>query len=162
MLSPIHVTGVPVIDWFLFVGGLVVGVYWLRALRLARDGARRFLRNGIKAFLLFCGLAAVLSLMRAKTHWVYQQEQIAAGFAAFLFFARWQKKKRSRHIPKAVRRAVIQRDLKGQEFDSEKYHIDHVWPHSKGGSNTADNLRVLEKSKNLKKGAKRPRIREMW
>ena len=57
---------------------------------------------------------------------------------------------------------VIERDLKGEKFDPEKHHIDHVWPFSKGGSHTTDNLRVIEKKRNLRKGAKRPRMREMW
>jgi 5-methylcytosine-specific restriction endonuclease McrA len=57
---------------------------------------------------------------------------------------------------------VIARDLKGEKYDSRKHHIDHVWPFSGGGSHTVDNLRVIERRKNLRKGAKRPRIREMW
>ena len=52
--------------------------------------------------------------------------------------------------------------MKGEKFDPKKHHVDHVWPFSRGGSHTADNLRVIEKKKNLRKGAKRPRMQEMW
>jgi 5-methylcytosine-specific restriction endonuclease McrA len=105
---------------------------------------------------------ALLAAMRLKTNLQPAQEQIIAGFVALIFFGRWQGKKRSRSIPMATRRAVIKRDLKGVKFDPEKHHVDHVWPFSRGGSHTTDNLRVIEKKKNLRKGAKRPRMREMW
>jgi hypothetical protein len=162
MQPPLNITGIPNVDWVIFITGAVICLYWLRALRLAREGARLFLLNLLKAMIVFCILMAVLTAMRLQTHLLPSQEQIMAGFAALLFFGHWQTKRRSRHISKATRRAVIERDLKGQKFDSEKYHVDHVWPHSRGGSNTADNLRVIEKRTNLQKGAKRPRMRDMW
>jgi 5-methylcytosine-specific restriction endonuclease McrA len=68
---------------------------------------------------------------------------------------------RSRYIPAGIKRAVIARDLKGEKFDSTKHHIDHIWPFVLGGGNTLDNLRVVERARNLKKGKKRPRLREM-
>jgi len=81
---------------------------------------------------------------------------------ALLSFGHWQGKKRSRYIPKRVRRAVVERDLKSEKFDPQRHHIDHVWPFARGGSHTVDNLRVVDKTKNLRKGAKPPRMREMW
>jgi len=72
------------------------------------------------------------------------------------------EEKRSRYVSKATKRAVIARDLKGEKFDPKRHHVDHVWPFSRGGSHTTDNLRVIEKEKNLQKGAKRPRLRDMW
>lgn len=69
---------------------------------------------------------------------------------------------RSRRIPTAIRRAVIERDLisKGGHWDRTKYHIDHKVPHSKGGDNSMRNLHVVEKQVNLRKGAKMPGIRD--
>jgi hypothetical protein len=63
-----------------------------------------------------------------------------------------------RRIPKAVRRAVIARDLtsKGLNWNRAKYHIDHIVPFSRGGDNSVRNLRVIEKQKNLRKGGKMP------
>ncbi|HYL99356.1 MAG TPA: HNH endonuclease signature motif containing protein [Blastocatellia bacterium] len=66
--------------------------------------------------------------------------------------------KRSRYIPRAVRRAVIKRDLGRKKLDGRKHHLDHVVPYSKGGDNSVRNLRVIEKKKNLKKGNKMPSI----
>ena len=70
--------------------------------------------------------------------------------------------KQTRRIPKAVRAAVIARDLtsKGLEWDSEKYHFDHIVPFSRGGDNSVRNLKIKEKHKNLSKGAKMPGFRE--
>jgi len=110
----------------------------------------------------FCALMATLTAFRLRTHLQPSQEQVIAGVSALILFARWQGKKRSRYISRATRRAVIARDLKSEHYDPLKHHIDHVWPFSRGGSHTTDNLRVIEKKKNLKKGAKRPRMRDMW
>ena len=162
MQPPFHITGNPNADWIIFVIGAAVCLYWLRALRLAREGARLFLRNLARAALVFCLLIVILPAFRLKTHFQPPQEQVIAGVMALIFFVRWQGAKRSRYIPKATRRAVIARDLKGEKFDPQKHHVDHVWPFARGGSHTADNLRVLEKKKNLQKGAKRPRMRDMW
>lgn len=70
--------------------------------------------------------------------------------------------KRDRRIPKAVRQQVIARDLtsKGLKWDPAKYHIDHIVPFSRGGDNSARNLRVVEKARNLRKGAKMPGFRD--
>jgi 5-methylcytosine-specific restriction endonuclease McrA len=105
---------------------------------------------------------ALLTASATRTHLLPSQEMLMAGFVALIFFGRWQGKRRSRCIPKSTRRAVIARDLKGEKFDPKKHHVDHVWPFAKGGSHTTDNLRVIDKKKNLQKGAKRPRMRDMW
>lgn len=162
MPPPLHVTGDPNADWIIFIVGAVVCLYWLRALRLAREGARLFLRNLASAVLAFCAVMLILTAIRLQARLQSSQEQIIAGIVAFVFFSRLQSKKRTRYIPTTTRRAVIERDLKGEKFDPEKHHIDHVWPFSRGGSHTTDNLRVIEKKKNLRKGAKRPRMRDMW
>ena len=162
MQPPLHITGIPNADWIIFIVGAVVCLYWLRALRLARDGARIFIRNLLKAIILFCALMALLTAARLQTHLLPAQEQILGGFVALIAFGRWQGKRRSRYVSKSTRRAVIARDLKGEKFDPQKHHVDHVWPFARGGSHTTDNLRVIEKKKNLQKGAKRPRMRDMW
>jgi hypothetical protein len=43
LAPPIHITGNPNLDWIVAAVGFLVALYWLRALRLARQGARRFL-----------------------------------------------------------------------------------------------------------------------
>jgi hypothetical protein len=161
MPPPTHSASVANIVFYIVVA--VVCLYWLRALRLAWEGARLFLRNLMMAVMLFFALLAVLPAFELRTHMTSPQEKVLAGFVAVFWFGTLRRrKKRSRHISKATRRAVIDRDLKGEKFDPKKHHVDHVWPFSKGGSHTTDNLRVIEKKKNLQKGAKRPRLREMW
>jgi hypothetical protein len=129
---------------------------------LAREGIRLFLRNVAKGVCLFCILVFGLAVTRGKTRMHLPQAEVMAGMATAIYLARLQTRKRSRHIPRAVRQAVITRDLKGEKFDSTKHQIDHVWPFSKGGSHTADNLRVIDRKSNLQKRAERPRMREMW
>ncbi len=162
MQPPFQVTGNPTADWVVLIVGFVVCLYWLRALRLARQGARHFIRHVLKGVIFFCGAMVVFSALRPHTPLLPSQELVIAGFLAMLYFGRLRGEKRPRSIPKSVRKAVIERDLKGEQFDLERHHVDHVWPFSKGGSHTSDNLRVIEKKRNLKKGAKRPRMRDMW
>src|SRR2546427_6786538 len=90
-----------------FIVGALVCLYWLRALRLAREGARLFLRNLVRAALFFCALMAILTAIRLQSHLQPAQEQIISGFVALIFFGQLQSKKRSRYIPKTTRRAVI-------------------------------------------------------
>lgn len=159
MRPPFQVTGNPDADWIIFIGGIIVCLYWLRALRLAREGARLFLRNVLFALLIFGGLMCVFARLKLPA----TNAIVLSGFFALIaFVGRKKRTRRSRHYSKSVRKAVIARDLKGEAYDSTKHHIDHVWPFSKGGSHTTDNLRVISKEKNLKKGAKRPKMREMW
>jgi hypothetical protein len=158
MQPPFHVTGNPNVDWIVFIIGGFFCLYWLRAFRLAREGARLFLRNLAIAYLVFLGCLLVLDGIK-------MQNSIAvllSCIVGFIVFTKRSSIRRSRYISKSVKRAVIARDMKDEPYDSAKHHIDHVWPFSKGGSHTTDNLRVIEKKKNLKKGAKRPRLREMW
>jgi hypothetical protein len=70
--------------------------------------------------------------------------------------------KQNRRVPKAIRDAVIARDLtsKGLKWDPAKYHIDHKVPFSKGGDNSLRNLEVRDKHDNLRKGNKMPRARD--
>jgi hypothetical protein len=162
MQPPIHITGAPNLDWIIFIGGSLFCLYWLRALRLARESARRFLSNLLCAAIVFALSMAILASTRMRTNLQPSQEQVISGLVALILFGQQQGKKRSRYIPKSVKRAVIERDLQDEEYDPAKHHIDHVWPFARGGSHTRDNLRVIEKKRNLKKGAKRPKMREMW
>ena len=124
MPPPLNITGVPNLDWFIFAVGALVCLYWLRALRLAREGARLFLRNLSKAYLVFCFSMVLLTAMYPQIHLQQAQVQLVSGFVGIVLFARWQNTKRSRYISKSTRRAVIERDLKGEEYDSQKHHID--------------------------------------
>lgn len=68
---------------------------------------------------------------------------------------------RNRIIPAHVKRAVIERDLKGERFDSTIHHIDHIVPYSRDGDHSVANLRVISKTENLRRGARMPKWREL-
>jgi hypothetical protein len=145
---------------------LRVCLYWLLALRRAREGVRHFARN-----LFYVGAAVYLVVLG---FWMVTHVQNGSPTAplmfvgGFIFLAgsiislRKRRRPRKRTIPLRVRQAVKARDLGNTPFDPDKHHIDHIWPFSKGGSHTPDNLRVIAKKENLRKGAKRPRLRDMW
>lgn len=66
-----------------------------------------------------------------------------------------QSKRKRAQIPSSVQRAVFERDggrcvLCDSEADLQ---FDHIVPHSKGGGDQEDNLRLLCRDCNLKKGA---------
>ena len=143
-----------------------IGLYWLLALRRAREGVRHFARN------LFYVAAALYLVVVGFWTVTYVQNgsptapiMFAVGFV-FLAFGiislRKKRPARKRSIPPHVRKAVLARDLGNKPFDPSKHHIDHIWPFSKGGSHTLDNLRVIAKVENLRKGAKRPRLNDLW
>lgn len=150
----------------LFALCMRVGLYWLLALRRAREGIRHFARN-----LLYVAAALYLVVLG---FWLVTHVQngspnapimFAIGFvflAAGIINLRKSRPARKRSIPANVRRAVAARDLGGRPFDPDKHHIDHIWPFSKGGSHTLDNLRVIAKTENLRKGTKRLRLSDLW
>jgi hypothetical protein len=86
-----------------------------------------------------------------------EMEPILWGLlAAFVVFIR--TKPRSRHISAAVRRKKEAEFVlrTGKKFNPRKHELDHEVAFSKGGSNTEDNLRVVEKGKNRSKGSRSP------
>jgi 5-methylcytosine-specific restriction endonuclease McrA len=74
-------------------------------------------------------------------------------------------RKRTRYVPKKSKDlawAKFVQDFyrdpanRGKHPRRKDYELDHIYPHSKGGSNRANNIQVLSKKKNRKKGAKMP------
>lgn len=59
-------------------------------------------------------------------------------------------------IPKALRQAVYERDhYTCQQCGATKHlSLDHIWPYSKGGPDTMENLQTLCRSCNSRKGAR--------
>lgn len=61
-----------------------------------------------------------------------------------------------RSIPLAIRAKVMERDQYQcvECASTDALSLDHIWPYSKGGQDTIDNLRVLCRSCNSAKGAR--------
>jgi hypothetical protein len=64
-----------------------------------------------------------------------------------------------RRIPVDVRRAVLERDgltcgICGLDVEPNDIHLDHIFPHSLGGSDRLDNLQVSHSRCNRAKGAR--------
>ncbi len=154
---------VVVYQWAANSGGgqyaYLVGGLWglnsfivIRTISAAREGIRHDLSRVGGAALVGVVIYGLFAAIRPGN--VELATGLAgAGVLCVLAFGR----KRSRHIPAHVRQAVIARDLRGAKFDPRRHHLDHIQPFSRGGSHTEDNLRVVNRRKNLRKGARKPK-----
>jgi len=153
---PIRFTGNAGLDWIVLIVAGIFVLYCLKAVRLSRDAVRQALRLFILGFL--AGIVYYLwrGQMGGDPLW---GDGLFFGVFALIF-----TRKRSRHIPADAKRRVIERDFKGRthEYDPKRHHVHHKWAFARGGGHTPDNLRVIDKDKNLKKGKKRPGIWEMF
>ena len=143
-LNVVAIVGVGILAWYLYQIG-----------SRKQERIRYKIRRTIVAVVVY--LVAALILMRQglpPVEVVLISGSAGMGCAWLLV----NPPKRERRLPKAVRREVIARDLtsKGLKWDPRKYHIDHTVPFSRGGDNSARNLRVIEKQRNLRKGGKMP------
>jgi hypothetical protein len=145
-------------DWVLFLAAGVLFLYILKYAILSREHLRKVLRNFVLGFIFGFILGSRMQMPKQGTP---LSSGIFLGAVAAAFV---KAKNQSRHIPARIKRQVIARDFKGREheYDSRKHHIDHKWAFARGGGHTPDNLRVIEKKKNLKKGAKRPGLFDMF
>jgi hypothetical protein len=82
---------------------------------------------------------------------------VGLGVASFI-----KPPTRTRRIPPHIKRAVIARGMKGERFVPGIHHIHHIVPFSRGGDNSIENLRVISKHENLRRGAKMPKIRDLF
>ena len=145
-------------EQLLLLVGVLAALPILLGIRRRRQGIRHWFGKLIIVEGIYLGLAFLL-LRSGQTPLV----SILAGLVAALVVSSLFKS-RSRYVPASVKRkARAEFELRtGTKFNPRKHEYDHDVPSSRGGSHTTDNLRVISKQKNLKKGAKRPKMREMW
>jgi len=138
--------------------GILLAYYVFRTILAMRHAL-------LRAAILTGGLVVLWLSFNARALELHFPPAQAAGMGLLivLFFVVFIKpKKRTRRIPSHIRRAVIARDLKGEPFDPRKHHIDHIKAWSQGGGHTMDNLRVINKTENLRKGKKNPKLRDWF
>lgn len=136
----------------LAIAGIFVLMLLLSAYR-RREAIGRKLRH------LFLMVAAFVLAILVASQFTQDRPKIIliALLAELVVGVRMRPPDRSRYISRTERRKVIARfERSGKRYDPKRHHIDHVIPHSRGGSNRADNLRVLESEKNLAKSARAP------
>lgn len=133
---------------------IVAAIAGLYLLFVSIERRRENLRHNLRA-LAFSGLVGLVVFAYFKNVGWEHTQAIVVGVLAALFADRLFPR-RGRYIPKSVKKQVIARfeAETGQTFNRRIHEIDHEVPFSKGGSNTADNLRVVKKRKNRSKGAK--------
>ena len=152
------ITGVPGLDGLFYIAGVIAFLYVLKYAILSRGHLVKVLQRFIVGFIIGMMLGVTLKMPQGRS-------PVGCGvFCGVVAAAFVKAKNRSRHIPARVKREVIARDFKGREheYDSRKHHIDHKWAFARGGGHTSDNLRVMDKKKNLRKGAKRPGLFDMF
>ena len=109
-------------------------------------------------FLCFILLLLVVVYYRPPKSWdeieAEDRKRAAEKGMEYTAWVEARAKKKARSIPKATRREVFARDNYRcvQCGATEELTIDHIFPFALGGSNAPENLQVLCKACNFKKG----------
>lgn len=134
---------------------LVVTFVITREVYACRDTILRTVRALIQAAVVGGAVYAGVVLTQPPG-----SESTAAVAALVALVVGWflvRPPRRSRRVSVRVKRAVIRRDLKGEPFDPTRHQLDHIRAYSRGGGHTEDNLRVVAKGRNLRKGNRAPK-----
>jgi hypothetical protein len=128
---------------------LLLSAIWKR-----REAIVFFLRRLLLIEITYLGVAIIASRVFKQPGLV----SLLLGIIAGLVLINRLPSRRKRHIRASVKRKVIERYERrtGEKFDSRAHELDHTVPFSKGGSHTADNLQVMEQTRNRSKGATNP------
>jgi hypothetical protein len=138
---------------FVVLVGLALAYVLLLSLYRRREGVRHFLRGYIVALIAYVGVA--LYLVKSG---LQPLPAIAIGVLAGFAMARLLVPRRSRYIPRSERRRAIaayERDTR-RKYDPKTDEFDHEIAFARGGSSTADNLRIRSRTENRRKGKKSP------
>ena len=133
--------------------------YWFQvAKRAQREVNFRLRRSGV-ALISYVSAVFILQQQNINMPTTIALSGLSALGITWILVA---PPKRSRRIPKKLRRAVIERDLGGAKFDPALHDIDHIVPYSKGGDHSEENLRVTSRSRNRSRGNKMPGWRDLF
>jgi hypothetical protein len=139
--------------------GVPLAYYWIQVARRKREVIRFKLRRvSVYIACILIGIAVIPS------HGYTVQD--AALFSMFVgttaAFVLIRPPRTGRGIPKSVRRNVIARyEATGKKFDPKLHDMDHIVPFSKGGDHSEENLRVVDRSTNRRRGAEMPKFRDL-
>lgn len=141
-------------DQLLFLGLVVAVVLYpvLLGIHRRREGIRHQLRRYLIAVIAY--LITAILLARNGTPPV---AALIVGVLVGLGVESLLVKPRSRHIPKGERRKAIAHHERrtGRKFNPKTDEVDHDISFARLGSHTADNLSVLSRAENRRKGKKR-------
>lgn len=133
----------------------------IAAIVIALLAANLWARRQHLAYTLRKLLAAVIGgLLMYGAFMIDPRFQPAAPFigvlVGILLFS--LRPRRKRGMRAEARRRVIAKWIAstGKKYNPRIHEVDHIIPFAKGGSDTEDNLRVIEKKANRSKGAKGP------
>jgi HNH endonuclease len=117
-----------------------------------------FVRGFIPYCLAWFALVLLMVFIGFRGVWI-QYFALAVCTPIFEFAAGQPSPQRHRKIPKHIREAVIEEHIKRTGgFDPKTEEIDHIVPFSKGGGHTKDNLWVVPKTANRRKGNNMPML----
>ena len=114
---------------------------------------------GFTTSLLTMWLIAVMGFRGWWVQYVGYAIGMAIGYrlVAPLSVQEWMQQ-RGRRIPETIRKRVIERHKRlNGSYDPTREHIDHVYPFSKGGGHTLDNLHIIPREQNQRKRDQEPR-----
>ena len=137
--------------WLVIVFAPIIYVVLL-GLRRRRDGIRHWFKGHVVAIAAYIGTIVLLVNNGVQSPFVVVVVAVLVGLGVERILVR----PRSRHIPAAERRrAVAAYERKtGRKFNPKADELDHEIAFARLGSSTADNLRVVSRRANRRKGKK--------
>ena len=132
--------------------------YWIEVARRKRQQIRFKLRR----IVVYCTCVLTGSVVIPRYGYGLNEAVVFSMFVGLaMAFVLVRPPNRNRRIPRGVRQAVIARDLRGVSFDANLHEIDHIVPFSKGGDHSVENLRVIPRADNRRRGAQMPKLRDL-
>lgn len=132
-----------------FVGGIVFLFVYLSAIYARRQNLSHNMRQFVRA-----GGAALIAFAVSEMISELKNYALFIGAAVLILMYRSRPRRRRGMTAETKRRVIAKWQYEtGKKYNAQKYEIDHIVPFSDGGSDSEDNLRVIERRRNRSKGA---------